>query len=61
MTEFRMNQLGNNEGRKIMTNTKQDLNKNNVTEHSLPIVEHEGKYYFKDEAEVGNYNHPIYF
>ena len=44
-----------------MTNTKQDLNKNNVTEHSLSIIEHEGKYYFKDEAEVGNYNHPIYF
>ena len=44
-----------------MTNTEQDSNKNNVTETSLPIVEHEGNYYFKDEAEVGNYNHPIYF
>lgn len=44
-----------------MTNTNQDFNKNNVTEHSLPIVEHEGNYYFKDEVEVGNYNHPIYF
>ena len=44
-----------------MTNTEQDFNKNNVLYHSLHIIEHEGKYYFKDEAEVGNYNHPIYF
>ena len=44
-----------------MTNTKQDFNKNNITEHSLPIVEHEGRYYFKDEAEFCNYNHSIYF
>lgn len=28
-------------------------------EDALPVVEHEGKYYFKDEADVGNYNHPI--
>ena len=44
-----------------MTNTEQAPNNNKVLEHSLPIVEHEGNYYFKDEAEVGNYNHPIYF
>lgn len=44
-----------------MTNTEQDLNNNKVLDHSLPIVEYEGRYYFKDEAEVGNYNHPIYF
>ena len=61
MTEYHHNQLGNKKGEYIMTNTKQDLNTNDVTEHSLPIVEHEGRYYFKDEAEVGNYNHPIYF
>lgn len=44
-----------------MTNTEQASNNNKVLEHSLPIVEYEGSYYFKDEAEVGNYNHPIYF
>lgn len=44
-----------------MANSKQDLNTDKVVTHSLPIVEHEGKYYFKDEADVGNYNHPVYF
>lgn len=44
-----------------MINTVQDFNEDKIVEHSLHIVEHEGKYYFKDEADVGNYNHPIYF
>lgn len=44
-----------------MTETKEDFKTNELQEHSLPIVEHDGKYYFKDEAEAGNYNHPIYF
>ena len=31
-----------------------------LDENSLGLVEHEGKYYFKDEADVGNYNLPVY-
>lgn len=41
--------------------TKETNNKLSTLNNGLPIIEKDGVYYFKDEADVGNFNNPIYF